>query len=168
MQGDLKDVADFQAHTAPCISIAQSAAGGRALLAVGCNDASVSVWDVEAMAVVRSITLPDRPVHDVSWSVDGRYLAFEGTLSGAHAHWSSLDIAVLDADAGVFGPMRFHRCASVHACCAPPRRTCFLRHACLPCALQAVHRTCLHAVLDKQQQRCCAGWGRCRQARGSR
>jgi hypothetical protein len=152
------EVAEFPAHAAPCISIAQTAAGGRALLAVGCNDASVSIWDVGSMAVVRTLTHPDRPVHDVSWSCDGRYLALESTQSGSLAQWSALDIAVLHADDGAFGPSRLHRCAAAlaaHACAHMPPHAAHVRrpgdaaamHGCGPdsCGMHAGLTLCPRA-----------------------
>lgn len=114
LQDDLQDLADFRAHCAPCISITSTTHEGMPLLAVGCNDATVSVWDMESMSVLRTITEPDRPVRSVTWSNNGKYLAYDGTVSGASFSqpWSTVNMAILDSSDGIFGPLTRHRYAS--------------------------------------------------------
>ena len=86
---------------------------------MGCNDASVSVWDMKTMAVVRTITEPDLPVRSVTWSNDGNYLAYEATVSGSidKHQYSAVDIAVLDSQESIFGPLTRRRYASFTSFC---------------------------------------------------
>lgn len=73
---DMEKVHSLFVSAASCYSISLDPTGVR--FAVGGADASVSVWDLRALACLRACTTFDNPVRTVAWSYDGQYVAASG------------------------------------------------------------------------------------------
>lgn len=91
---------EYVGHMAPCTCLALSQSEG--LLATGGRDALVTVWDTSCMAAVQTFFGPDAPVLSMSFSADGRWLAYNGTNTQGKA---TVEVATIDRSQPV------HRCA---------------------------------------------------------
>lgn len=70
---EMKNQLTLNAHPATCICIEFDSTGK--YFAVGSADASVSIWDAEEMACLRTISSLEWPARTVSFSYDGRLIA---------------------------------------------------------------------------------------------
>lgn len=70
---DLQTVVVIDAFSSACICIQFDQSGK--YFAVGSNDAIASIWDLENLACIQTVSRPDWPVRAVSFSHDGMYLA---------------------------------------------------------------------------------------------
>ena len=70
---EMKNQLTLNAHPATCICIEFDPTGQ--YFAVGSADASVSIWDAEEMACLRTISRLEWPARTISFSHDGRLIA---------------------------------------------------------------------------------------------
>jgi WD40 repeat protein len=111
---DLSQVLDVECHIMPCVGLAVSTGG--ALLATGGNDATVTVWDTAANAMLACLYQPDAHCNHVGISHDASMLAYSGAPDSGRL--VSLEVAERFSDAAA-API-IHKCAP-HAlllCCA--------------------------------------------------
>ena len=74
------------AHTAGCYCLALDPRGGQ--LAVGSADALVSVWALDELCCLRTVSRLEKPVRALSFSHDGRFLA-----AGSQDHFIDISLA---------------------------------------------------------------------------
>lgn len=63
-------------------------------MATGGMDATVTLWDMESLVCVRTVSATDSAVHTLSFSHDSKYLAFAGDANNSHT------VEVLDIASG--------------------------------------------------------------------
>ncbi|MEW5313502.1 MAG: hypothetical protein WDW38_005066 [Sanguina aurantia] len=96
-----ESVWELRAHNCHCFCIAFSPSSGTTRpkwMATGGMDATVTLWDMESLVCVRTVSATDSAVHTLSFSHDCKYLAFSGDANNSHT------VEVLDIASGELLP----------------------------------------------------------------